>query len=223
VSIASKVVGLLKGVFGLAKTTAGLKADYPLLLPNGTASAPGMSFLDGQSGLYRTGGDIGVTAGGGPLARFDSSAGGLTVGNFPLAFGASVAGASDLFLRRDVAGVVRITNGATGAGGLSSAANSPAQITADQNNYAAGVGLFQRWSSDAARTVTGMVAGQDGELRFVWNVGAQSIVLANESASSTAANRFTTSTAASLTVTAGKCALCQYDATSARWRATLLP
>jgi hypothetical protein len=108
-------------------------------------------------------------------------------------------------------------------GSLAGPATSPAQITADQNNYAPAAGYFQRWSSDAARTVTGMVSAADGTVRLIWNVGAQSIILANESASSTAANRFTTSTAASLTVTANKCALCVYDLASTRWRATLLP
>jgi hypothetical protein len=57
----------------------------------------------------------------------------------------------------------------------------------------------------------------------VWNVGANDIVLQNENASSTAANRFTNSTGADITLGANKCALCMYDATSSRWRVTLLP
>jgi hypothetical protein len=130
---------------------------------------------------------------------------------------------NDIVLSRAAANVVQINNGSSGAGGISSPANSPAQITADQNNYSPGVGMFQRWSSDASRNITGMVAGVAGEIRYVWNVGANDIVLQNENASSTAANRFTNSTGADITVGANKCALCMYDATSSRWRVTLLP
>jgi|694.fasta_scaffold30291_8 hypothetical protein len=118
---------------------------------------------------------------------------------------------------------VVLTSTGSGPGSISSPANSPAQITANQDNYSPGVGMFQRWSSDASRNVTGMVAGQAGEMRYIWNVGANDIVLQNENASSTAANRFTNSTGADITVGANKCALCMYDATSSRWRVTLLP
>jgi hypothetical protein len=107
------------------------------------------------------------------------------------------------------------------SGTLSNAATSPAQITANQNNYNPGTGWFQRWSSDASRNITGLVAGVDGQMVEIWNIGAQNIVLQNENASSTAANRFTTSTGADLTLAASKCAKARYDATSARWRAYL--
>jgi hypothetical protein len=119
------------------------------------------------------------------------------------------------------AGIFSLTNGSAGSG-LSSAANTPAQITADQNNYSPGVGLFQRWSSDASRNVTGVVAGVDGEMRFVWNVGANDIVLENESLSSTAANRLTTSTLTNLTMSANKCAVMMYSTSTSRWLTTTI-
>jgi hypothetical protein len=131
--------------------------------------------------------------------------------------------AGNVAISRAAAGVLQFNNANAGAGGISSPANSPAQIAANQDNYSPGVGMFQRWSSDASRNVTGMVAGQAGEMRYIWNVGANDIVLQNENASSTAANRFTNSTGADITVGANKCALCMYDATSSRWRVTLLP
>jgi hypothetical protein len=109
---------------------------------------------------------------------------------------------------------------------LSSAAVSPTAITSNQNNYdLGGQGLFVRLSSDASRNVTGLLATTvvDGQTHYIWNVGAQDIVLVNQSASSSAANRFLTSTGADLTITAGKCALVQYDLTTAGWRVTLLP
>jgi hypothetical protein len=122
------------------------------------------------------------------------------------------------------AGVVQLFGASTStSGGLSSVANSPTQIAANTNDYSPGIGLFQRWSSDASRNVTGMVAGAVGEMRYIWNVGAQNIVLINASASSAAANRFTTSTGADLTLGANKCALAMYDLTSTTWRVTLLP
>lgn len=129
----------------------------------------------------------------------------------------------DAFLKRAAAGVVTFQSASSAAGGFAGPARTPAQITADQNDYSPGVGLFQRWSSDASRNVTGMVAGQDGEVRFVWNVGAQNIVFVNESASSTAANRFACSTGANQTLPTLRCLRAMYDATSSRWRTTLLP
>lgn len=137
--------------------------------------------------------------------------------------GYQITWASDTGVKRGGAGVVCLTNGSTGSGGLSSAGKSPAQITANQNDYAPGVGMYQRWSSDASRDITGMLGGQDGEIRFIWNVGASDIVLKNQSASSTDTARFLNTTGADLTLTANKVALSQYDGTTRRWRTTLLP
>lgn len=120
--------------------------------------------------------------------------------------------------------VFLLTGGAT----LSSVPDAPAQITADQNNYQAGTGrsLFYRLTSDASRTLTGFnPAGgtnQNGELHYFINVGANSIVLAHESASSTAANRFTNATGANITLAANEMALLVYDNTSSRWRVAKL-
>lgn len=137
---------------------------------------------------------------------------------------ADATGSASAMLHRAADGVVKFCGSSTStAGGFSAPSRTPSQITSDQNNYSPGVGMGQRWSSDASRTVTGMAAGQDMEPRWIWNVGAQNIVLSNESASSTAANRFTTATGADLTLAANKCALAFYDATSSRWRVTLLP
>ncbi|MFA6267776.1 MAG: hypothetical protein WC670_18920 [Pseudolabrys sp.] len=75
---------------------------------------------------------------------------------------------------------------------------SPAQITADQNDYAptnlkhAGALIL---NSDAARSITGMVPNTvtdttDGVTRQIYNGGAFNITLKDQSGSSTAANRF---------------------------------
>lgn len=96
---------------------------------------------------------------------------------------------------------------------------SPAQITADQNNYTP-TGLNQsfaiRLNSDASRSVTGIAAGDNGEFKMLINVGAQDIVLVDESASSTAANRFALN--ANITLQAEESIMVWYDGVSARWR-----
>lgn len=96
---------------------------------------------------------------------------------------------------------------------------TPPQLTADQNDYAptghAAASVF-RLDSDAARTITGLAGGADGRIVFVHYIGANSVILANENAGSSAANRFALSGAITLT-TDSVCVL-QYDSTSSRWR-----
>lgn len=113
-----------------------------------------------------------------------------------------------------------LTHGAT----FGYIANTPAQITANQDNYDPGdTSYFQRWSSDASRNVTGMTFAistkVSGQMHRIWNVGAQNIVLVNE-ATSTAANQFKTSTGANITLGANECADVQYDTTQSRWLTT---
>lgn len=120
------------------------------------------------------------------------------------------------------AATVRVQgSSSSSAATFSTPALSPSQITADQNNYAPGTGWFQRWSSDASRNVTGLVAGVDGQIIEIWNVGSNNIVLVNASGSSTSANQFATSTGADITLVPSKCALGRYDTTSTKWRVYL--
>jgi hypothetical protein len=97
---------------------------------------------------------------------------------------------------------------------------TPAQITADQNDYnptGLSTASTLRLSSDASRNITGLAGGADGRVLLLHNVGANAIVLKDESASSTAANRFALS--ADITLAADQVAVVQYDSTSSRWRA----
>jgi hypothetical protein len=104
--------------------------------------------------------------------------------------------------------------------GSSTTFNSPAQITANQNNYALSVGATHvRLSSDAARTITGFVA-EAGSSATLHNVGSFAITIAHESASSVAANRVISPTGADLTIPVNSGVTITYDATTARWRAT---
>lgn len=103
--------------------------------------------------------------------------------------------------------------------------DTPAQITADQNNYALTAGAtLVRLSSDAARNITGIVppslngASKGGLEVTLVNVGSFTITLKNESASSTAANRFIGGGGADTLIVAGGLVRMVYDNTSARWR-----
>jgi hypothetical protein len=201
-------------------------ASGQVLLPVGSLSAPSLSatgntnsgfyFLSGAPTIAQSGIDS-VYFGGNDI-RINGQA---TIG-FGAGTGNSMQGSTDSRFGRSAAATIRVQGSSTTtAATFSTPALTPAQITADQNNYAPGTGWFQRWSSDASRNVTGLVSGQDGQLAEIWNVGSNNIVLQNENASSTAANRFTTSTGADLTLTAGKCAIARYDTTSTRWRVYL--
>lgn len=102
---------------------------------------------------------------------------------------------------------------------------SPAQITSDQNDYnptgfnnggsPAGASIL-RLNSDASRNVTGLVGGVSGRLLIISNVGSNAIVLKDEDAGSTAANRF--AFASDFTLNADQSLTLWYDATSSRWR-----
>lgn len=96
---------------------------------------------------------------------------------------------------------------------------SPAQITSDQNNYAPtglATAAMLRLSSDAARNITGLSAGVAAGMLALHNIGSYTITLKDESASSTAANRFALT--GDVAIAADAVVLLQYDATSSRWR-----
>jgi hypothetical protein len=95
---------------------------------------------------------------------------------------------------------------------------SPTQLTADVNNFSLADAILTRFSSNAARTITGF-AGAKAGVKIVANVGSFNVVLANNSASSDAENRILTHSGANITLTPGQLALMTYDFTSARWRA----
>lgn len=96
--------------------------------------------------------------------------------------------------------------------------NTPAQITANQNNYVIGDYDVLLLSTDASRNITGFAGGVKGRIVTFYNVGSQNIVLVHESALSLAANRFTLYGAANKTFTNGDIGTFYYDSTTARWR-----
>jgi hypothetical protein len=103
---------------------------------------------------------------------------------------------------------------------------SPAQITANQNDYnptglnnggAPNGASIARLSSDASRDITSIVGGVTGRLLVLVNVGAQNIVLKDDDgATGTAANRLQLN--ADITLLPEQSIMLWYDGTSSRWR-----
>ena len=99
-----------------------------------------------------------------------------------------------------------------------SAVLSPAQIGANQDDYAPtslGWSTVLRLSTDASRDITGITGGASGRILFLFNVGGFNVVLKND-VTSTAANRFLFP--ADITLAPNEGIGLMYDATSSRWR-----
>jgi hypothetical protein len=101
---------------------------------------------------------------------------------------------------------------------------SPSQLTSNQDNYnPAGIASASvlNLSSDALRSVSGLAGGEEGRIVSIVNTGSQIISLLNESASSTAANRF--ALGGDVAINAKQAALLRYDSAAARWVALARP
>lgn len=98
---------------------------------------------------------------------------------------------------------------------------TPAAFTADADNYSPGdfrKAIVYRLSSDASRNITGISAeGGADRIILLFNIGANDIVLKNESASSDAENRFALN--GDITLQPNNSVGLWYDSTSSRWRA----
>jgi hypothetical protein len=97
---------------------------------------------------------------------------------------------------------------------------SPAEITANTNNYAIGTGDIFRLTADAARNITGIVARADGDAIVLINVdSADAITLKHASTDSTDVNRILVPWEGDYVLAAkGGAALLIYDGTTDRWR-----
>ncbi len=96
---------------------------------------------------------------------------------------------------------------------------SPAQITSNQNDYAPAsfsTASMLRLDTDAARELTGLAGGTTGRVIDVHYIGATTLTLKDESASSAAANRF--ALPADLVLGPDMSVRLVYDGTSSRWR-----
>lgn len=97
---------------------------------------------------------------------------------------------------------------------------SPAEITANTNNYEPGAGDIFRLTADAARNLTGIVARASGEAVLLINIGAtHAITIKHASASSTDVNRILVPWEGDYVMSAnGGATLLIYDDTTDRWR-----
>ena len=115
---------------------------------------------------------------------------------------------------------IHLTGGAVGGGGSAggdTVINTPAQITANQNNYALPSADIVRLSSDATRVITGFQADA-GAVVTLYNVGSFDIRIDHEDAASTAANRVTSATGADVVISPNDSITLAYDNVSSRWR-----
>lgn len=98
---------------------------------------------------------------------------------------------------------------------------SPAQLTGDQNDYnptgLATASTIRLTGDNSFRTITGLAGGSDGRVIMLHNIGTSAILLANQNAGSTAANRFELG-GGDIPLFPGDLLNIQYDATSSRWR-----
>lgn len=96
---------------------------------------------------------------------------------------------------------------------------SPLQVTADQDDYSLPDGELIRFSTDAARTITGFAGARAG-LIMVTNVGSNNLIIANDSASSAAENRLLIPNGVNITLNGGanEGFIMRYDFVSLRWR-----
>lgn len=96
---------------------------------------------------------------------------------------------------------------------------APPQLTADENDYAP-TGFESasvvRISADAVHGISGLAEGSEGRVLCLINTGAFAVILRNEDAGSTAANRF--GFGSDVTLAAKQGALLIYDGDAARWR-----
>ncbi|MGL5830926.1 MAG: choice-of-anchor Q domain-containing protein, partial [Candidatus Altimarinota bacterium] len=98
---------------------------------------------------------------------------------------------------------------------------SPAQLTANQNDYnptGLDTASVIRISGDTSfRTITGIAGGADGRIIKLHNIGTSTILLANRNTGSTATNRFDFG-GNDVPLFPGDLLSLQYDSTSGFWR-----
>lgn len=144
---------------------------------------------------------------GSPLLAVDMAALTATTGTFSgvLAANAGLTGTTGVFSSSVLAAYYQDT------------VSTPAQFTANVDNFSLGAFSTLRVSSDASRDFTGITNGVAGRRLRLINIGSFNIVLVND-ATSTAGNRFLTGTGANITMAALDVVDLQYDNTTQRWR-----
>lgn len=97
---------------------------------------------------------------------------------------------------------------------------TPAQITANQNDYnptGANVATYFRLDTDDVHNITGLAGGVANRIVVILNVGANDFVLTSDAALSTAANRFRFY-GGDLRLDTNESVVLRYDGTNSKWR-----
>jgi hypothetical protein len=99
--------------------------------------------------------------------------------------------------------------------------NSPAQITANQNDYAIGSYSVLRLTSNGSYNITGFAGGVQGKFLYIINVNAygsgRNLTLKHNQTSSSA-NRIYTPGGTDFVLSPGGAAILWYDSTDTKWR-----
>ena len=197
------------------------------LLSNGASAAPSWGTAAADVSIDTTAADIlsassgSITAddaGSDKLVFWDDSAGKLTY----LSAGTNITITDTTISAAGSTSASDLTSGTLAYARMADpTVTSPSQITASQNDYSGFARGINRFTTNAARDLTGMVAGSDGEVRVLTNVGttaANTLTIKDESASSTAANRFSVPWNGDCVIPAEGSVVVFYDGTSQRWR-----
>lgn len=99
---------------------------------------------------------------------------------------------------------------------------TPAQIVANQNDYALAANNTRRYqmrmATDAARTITGIAVRQTGDTLVMVNIGAFNLVLSHQDVLSAASNRIISPSGVNYTIGPDESATLWHDDVSDRWR-----
>jgi hypothetical protein len=140
-------------------------------------------------------------------------------------FGGQKTASNGAYTLQDASGI-SLNSATTVAASLTvtSAGNVAFQKGADYstigstNNVNFGTGALFRLTGASAQTITGIAGGADGRMITLVNAAAQSATIANNSASSLAANRIITGTGSNMTLGSGASISLVYDSGASFWR-----
>ncbi len=115
-------------------------------------------------------------------------------------------------------GGVTINGVLTSTGAVAFNKGTNFSTTGTTNNAAISTTSLIRLTGASTQTLTGIVAGTDGQILTIMNAASQSAILKNSNTGSTAANRILTGTGSDLTLPTNASITLVYDNSSNRWR-----
>jgi hypothetical protein len=203
------------------RVTAGTATQAWSTITSTPTTLTGYGITDAATSTHTHGnitnaGAIGSTSG---LPIITTTSGVLTVGAFGTSAGSFCQGNDSRLSDSRTPTTHASTHQTGGTDAVASVVVSPTSLAADTNDWAIGTGDVFRVAGTAARNITGIAAGTSGLAILLLNVGSFALTLKHQSASSTAANRFTVPWAGDCVLPAsGGAVVILYDATSSTWR-----